>query len=220
MLVELIKSIKTDWTCCLLKETNLPYFFDLNKHINIAYKKQEVFPASNKIFNAFNFFNMKETKVVILGQDPYHDINQANGLSFGINDNAKLPPSLRNIAIELKNDLNIKLVDYSLISWAKQCVLLLNTNLTVKAHEPLSHNNFGWENLVRHVLFNLLQVKPEVIFVCWGKHAREMILPLRPKYFIVSAHPSPFSAKNFFNTKPFSKINMYLNQTNQTKISW
>ena len=220
MIKNLIRNIKTDWSNSLLQETHLPYFETLDKKVSLAYKNEIIFPQKTNIFNAFNFFNMSETKVVILGQDPYHDVNQANGLAFGINSNAKLPPSLRNIAIELENDLNVKLQDYSLFSWAKQSVLLLNTNLTVKAHCALSHSTFGWQTLVSHMLFKLLQVKPETIFVCWGRHAQQMILPLRPKYCIISAHPSPFSAMNFFNTKPFSKINMYLLKTNQTIINW
>ncbi|WP_027123904.1 uracil-DNA glycosylase [Mycoplasmoides pirum] len=220
MLTNLIKNLNTNWRDSLLKQINYSYFDNLNKIVTNSYLNNEVFPKKENIFNAFNFFNVEETKVVIIGQDPYHNNNQANGLAFGINPNCKFPPSLSNIAIELKNDLNVELKDYSLVSWAKQKILLLNTNLTVMSHKPLSHSKIGWENLIINELKYLLTVKPNVIFVSWGQHAKKIIDLLNVKYLVSSAHPSPFSAHNFFNTKPFSKINNFLLETRQAIINW
>lgn len=221
MLVRLIGALKTNWKNSLQQQINQAYFHTLNQLVSQAYQQTIVYPQPENVFRAFSFFNIEETKVVILGQDPYHNIDQANGLAFGINSTAyKIPPSLKNIAIELKNDLNVDLQDFSLTSWAQQKVLLLNTNLTVQAHQPLSHEQFGWQQLVWNQLQYLLQIKPNTIFVCWGKHAQKIVELLQPKYLITSAHPSPFSASKFFQSKPFSKVNNYLAISGQKLLSW
>lgn len=220
MLVSLIDALKTNWKQTLLKEVNKKYFIDLDSKVTAAYNSYQVFPNPKDIFRAFSFFNIENTKIVILGQDPYHGQNQANGLSFAVNKEVKAPPSLINIFKELANDLNVQPPTSDLLSWAEQGILLLNTTLTVQAHKPLSHELFGWKELVTSQLKELLIINPEVIFILWGKVAQNLILPLNPKYFIKSAHPSFYSSAWFFGSKPFSKANEILKSLNKKTINW
>lgn len=220
MLVSLIDALQTNWKQSLLKEVTKKYFIDLDNKITVAYNNYQVFPKSKNIFRAFSFFNIEDTKIVILGQDPYHGENQANGLSFAVNKEVKTPPSLNNIFKELVSDLNVQPPSSDLITWAEQGILLLNTTLTVQAHKPLSHELFGWKELVTNQLKELLKINSEVIFILWGKVAQNLILPLSPKYFIKSAHPSFYSAAWFFGSKPFSKANQILKSLNKKPINW
>lgn len=184
-----------------------------------------VYPPSDKIFRALSFFNPHETKVVIIGQDPYHGEGQADGLAFSVAKGTKMPPSLNNICAELYDDLGVERKNPDLSAWAKQGVLLLNTVLTVERGRPGSHNGYGWEIFTDTIIAKLAQVKP-LVFVLWGKKAQSK-LPLigrsgiREHRVIGSPHPSPLSAGNgFFGSKPFSQINDFLYQMGEEPIDW
>lgn len=182
-----------------------------------------IYPKKNQIFNALNLTPFKNVKVVIIGQDPYHGENEANGLAFSINHNVRITPSLRNIFRELEDDLNIKRTDTDLSSWAKQGVLLLNSILTVIKDRPLSHSKIGWQEITNYIVKYISDHKTNVVFILWGNFAKEykQMIDLNKHYVIESAHPSPFSArKGFFGSKPFSKTNYYLKKNNQSIIDW
>ena len=182
-----------------------------------------IYPSYENIFRALNLTNFKNVKVVIIGQDPYHGENEANGLSFSINKNVKITPSLRNIFKELESDLNIKRTNTDLESWAKQGVLLLNSILTVEKDRPLSHYNLGWQEITNYIIKYISDNKENIVFILWGNFAKEYknIIDLTKHYIIESPHPSPFSARRgFFGSKPFSKTNNYLIKNNQSAIDW
>ena len=194
-----------------------------NYNLNIS-----IFPKYQDIFKCFNHFELEETKVVILGQDPYHGLNQATGLCFGINNIVQVPPSLRNIAKELKSDLNIELNDYSLETWAKQGILMLNASLTVIQGKPGSHMSL-WSNFTDYIIETLNNSDNSIIFVAWGAFAYNKLknIDLNKHNLIISSHPSPLSVykkfKEFpaFNgSKPFSKINELLLKNNKEIIKW
>ena len=216
-------NIHTDWLKVLQQEINKPYWSKLDSLVTQAYSKNVVYPSQNNIFKCFDCFNINNTKVVVIGQDPYYLPNQANGLCFGVNTNVALPKSLINIFQELKDDLHITRTNGDLSNWAKQGILLLNNTLTVEQFKPNSHRDFGWtiftDNIIKWISDNL----DHVIFVLWGNFAQSK-LPLintTKHYAIKSAHPSPLSAYNgFFGSKPFSKINNYLISNNKTPIDW
>ena len=209
-------------------------FGELGKKVMYAYKNSEVFPRKENIFRAFELSDFNKTKVVILGQDPYHDLVKLNpitpratGLAFANTSSlASISPSLNNIHKELESDLDILNLNFdtTLESWAKQGVLLLNTALTVERANPTSHSEY-WQEFTKQVISTIAKVKPDVMFVLWGKHAQsyEEIINennLAPS-IIKSAHPSPFSAnKGFFGSKPFTKINTYLEAINKNPIKW
>ena len=182
-----------------------------------------IYPSYENIFRALNLTNFKNVKVVIIGQDPYHGENEANGLSFSINKNVKITPSLRNIFKELESDLNIKRTNTDLESWAKQGVLLLNSILTVEKDRPLSHYNLGWQEITNYIIKYISDNKENIVFILWGNFAKEYknIIDLTKHSIIESPHPSPFSARRgFFGSKPFSKTNNYLIKNNQSAIDW
>jgi uracil-DNA glycosylase len=190
-------------------------------------QKLSIYPKNESIFRCFNYFDLNETKVVILGQDPYHGPNQATGLCFGVNNNCKpIPPSLKNIAKELKSDLNIDLSDWTLENWAKQGVLLLNSALTVTQGKPGSHMKI-WSNFTKSIIDFLNKQEKSIIFVAWGAFAHNKLQNIDKKHkLIVSSHPSPLSVykkyKNFppfSGSKPFSKINEILKEENK-HINW
>jgi uracil-DNA glycosylase len=190
-------------------------------------EKNNIFPKPSNIFRCFNYFELHETKVVILGQDPYHGPNQATGLCFGVKKDASVPPSLRNIIKELKNDLNIDLTNTTLEDWAKQNILLLNTSLSVLQGKPNSHVNL-WNDFTKYIIEELNNCE-HIIFVAWGAFAYEKFknINLNKHKLIVSSHPSPLSVykqfKNFpafINSKPFSKINQILEENNKKIILW
>lgn len=190
---------------------------------DIRSKNETIYPSFNNIFRALNLTNFKDVKVVIIGQDPYHGENEANGLSFSINKNVRITPSLRNIFKELENDLNIKRTNTDLESWAKQGVLLLNSILTVEKDKPLSHSNIGWQEITNYIIKYISDNKEHVVFILWGNFAKEYktIIDTNKHYIIESAHPSPFSAnRGFFGSRPFSKTNNYLIKNNQSAIDW
>ena len=188
------------------------------------YNKKTIFPPQDYIFNALKLTSYENTKVVIVGQDPYHGVNQANGLSFSVQKGIKLPPSLQNIYKELENDLGIKPKSHGdLTNWAKQGVLMLNAVLTVEKDKAASHRNLGWEPFTDYIIKLLNKKEKPVVFILWGNFAKEKVKFINnPKHFIItSPHPSPFSAySGFFGSKPFSKTNEFLKKNNLKEINW
>lgn len=199
------------------------YFKNLWQNVKQEYAANKCFPPKEQIFRALELTPFDEIKVVIIGQDPYHNDNQANGLCFSVTEGVKAPPSLKNIFTELKNDLNIERSKTELDDWGKQGVLLLNATLTVKAHEPNSHKDLGWEKFTDFIIQKISEEKENVVFVLWGAFAQKKAGLINPsKHFILqSAHPSPFSVhRGFYGSKVFSKINDYLVSKNETAINW
>ena len=182
-----------------------------------------VFPSEDEIFTALNLTSLNEVKALILGQDPYHDDNQAHGLAFSVREGTKMPPSLRNIFKELKSDLGITAETNELTHWAEQGVLLLNTVLTVRAHTPGSHRKHGWEILTDAIVKYVNMKSPHCAFVLWGRDAwsKEPLIDTEKHLIIKSVHPSPLSAsRGFFGSHPFSRINDFLLQNGIAPINW
>jgi uracil-DNA glycosylase len=215
---------KNDWDEILKQEFQKLYFTQLEQFLQIESKKTTIFPPKEEWFTALQLTPYAETKVVILGQDPYHGPNQAHGLSFSVKPTEKIPPSLKNIYKELQTDIGCDLPNHGyLVSWAKQGILLLNTVLTVRQGEPASHKGQGWESFTNAVISALNERKSPVIFVLWGKHAQAKANLITNGHhpIIQSAHPSPFSAnRGFFGSKPFSKINQLLVENEEKTICW
>ena len=216
--------IGNKWDNILANEYKEEYFKKLINFIQEEYKNKTIYPKSNEVFNAFRYTDYDNVKVVIIGQDPYHGPNQAEGLSFSVKDEVLKPPSLKNIFKELEDDLGIPFPKKnSLKPWAYQGVLLLNAVLTVEEHKPTSHKDKGWELFTNHVIEKINEKEEPVVFILWGNYAREKKkLITNPKHYIIeSAHPSPFSAYNgFFGSKPFSKTNSFLKKNNLKEIDW
>ena len=184
-----------------------------------------IYPKNNEIFNAINLTDFEKTKVIILGQDPYHGPGQAHGLSFSVKDGIKPPPSLINIFKEIESDLsiNVEKGNGNLTRWAKQGVLLLNSLLTVEKGKPLSHKEIGWETLTDKIIEVLNQNKRGLVFILWGSHARskKYLISQNENLIIESSHPSPLSAhRGFIGSKPFSRTNKYLVKNNMNPINW
>lgn len=216
--------IGNDWDIILKLEFEKDYFKRLLSIINNEYKVKTIYPNKTDIFKAFRNTSYQDTKVVILGQDPYHGINQAEGLSFSVKTGIQKPPSLQNIFKELQNDLGYKIPESgSLVPWTKEGVLLLNTVLTVEANKPASHKDLGWEIFTDEVIKKLNEKDSPVVFILWGSFARSKknLITNKNHYIIESTHPSPFSAYNgFFGSKPFSKTNNFLISHNLKPINW
>ena len=216
--------IEESWNNVLEKFFNKDYFKLLVEKVRNEYKFNTIYPKGDKIFNAFNLCPFDSLKVVIIGQDPYHGKGQANGLSFSVEKNIKIPPSLKNIFIELKN--NYPEYEYSngdLTRWANQGVLLLNSILTVRKSEPGSHNNIGWEKFTDFVIKNISSERRNVVFLLWGKYAqsKSRLIDDNKHLILKSPHPSPFSAhKGFFKNFHFKKTNEYLLLNNIKEINW
>ena len=216
--------IGNTWDNLLKEEVNKDYFKTLINYINEEYKEKTIYPKKTEVFNAFKYTDYTNVKVVILGQDPYHGPNQAEGLSFSVSNEVIKPPSLKNIFKELESDLGIPFPEYnSLKPWAKEGVLLLNAVLTVEEHKPASHANKGWETFTDEII-KLINKKDEpVVFILWGNYAREKkkFITNPNHYIIESPHPSPFSARNgFFGSNPFSKTNDFLKRQGIKEINW
>lgn len=212
-----------DWKQFIQQEINKDYFLNLIKFINSEGKTKEIFPDPENLFACFHYFNIKETKVVIVGQDPYHTPGFANGLAFAVNEGVQTPKSLINIFKELKEDLGINRTDTELKDWAAQGVLLLNRVLTVNKGEPNSHKNHGWEQFTTAVIKLINDQCNNVVFVLWGNNAQELIpyIDTTKHLIIASSHPSPLGYyKSFKGSKPFSKINAYLTKHNKKPIKW
>ncbi|MCF7926293.1 MAG: uracil-DNA glycosylase [Candidatus Izimaplasma sp.] len=212
------------WQAIIDKEQQKPYFKELKQFLVKEYNNEIVFPPKEQIMTALELTPFKNVKVVILGQDPYHNYNQAHGLAFSVKKGNKVPPSLKNIYKELKRDLGVTPKDHgNLSSWAKEGVLLLNAILTVRAHSPLSHKNKGWEIFTNTLIKKLDQDDTPKVFVLWGNKAKaKKSLITNPNHLILeSSHPSPFSARySFFGSQVFSKINAFLEANNRSKITF
>jgi len=220
----MIEQLNNSWKKVLQCEFDKTYFDELSDFVKQEREEHSIFPPAELCFAAFNKTSFENTKVVILGQDPYHNFNQANGLSFSVGKQVKMPPSLKNIFKELKTDLNYEMpLNGNLEQWANQGVLLLNATLSVRAHKPGSHQKKGWELFTNKVI-ELLSLKREnIVFILWGNYAQQNQNKIdQGKHKIISsAHPSPFSArKGFFGSKPFSKTNNYLASVGKEKINW
>ena len=216
--------LKNDWKNYLSSEFEKDYYKNLRSFLKNEYNSTVIYPNMHDIFNALHFTSYADTKVVILGQDPYHGPNQAHGLSFSVNPGVKTPPSLLNIYKELHSDLNCYIPNNGYLKkWVDQGVLLLNTVLTVRAGEANSHKNKGWEEFTTQVIKALNKKETPVVFILWGNNAisKESLIT-NPKHFIIkSVHPSPLSAsRGFFGSRPFSKTNEFLISTNQKPIDW
>lgn len=216
--------IGNDWDNLLSDEYKKDYFIKLMDFVNKEYKDKTIYPKKCEIFNAFRYTSYENTKVVILGQDPYHGENQAEGLSFSVKNCVRKPPSLQNIFKEMEEDLKIPYpTTNSLVPWSRQGVLLLNTVLTVEEKKPASHKDIGWEMFTDEVIKKLNEKSTPIVFILWGNFARgkKKLITNPIHYVIESAHPSPFSAYNgFFGSRPFSKTNQFLKENNIEEIDW
>ena len=216
--------IGNDWDKILEEEFKKEYFIDLIKRVRVEYKNKTIFPRKDQVFNAFRYTPYKDVKVVILGQDPYHGVGEAEGLSFSVPLDIRKPPSLVNIFKELNDDLGCKIPNHgSLHSWARQGVLLLNATLTVVKDLAGSHQGMGWETFTDNVIKIINEKDTPVVFILWGRYARsKKKLITNPKHLVIeSAHPSPLSAYNgFFGSRPFSKTNKFLESKGIKPINW
>lgn len=216
--------IGNDWDIILKEEFNKDYFKELVEKIKVEYKEKTIFPKQTEIFNAFRYTSFNDVKVVILGQDPYHGVGEAEGLSFSVKEGIRKPPSLVNIFKELKDDLGYQIPENgSLVSWANEGVLLLNTVLTVEKDKAASHKGYGWETFTDSVIKKLNEKKEPIVFIFWGNFARskKSFITNHHHFIIESPHPSPFSAYNgFFGSRPFSKTNQFLSSNGIKPINW
>ncbi len=218
-------NIEKSWKKILKDEFESPYFTELTRTIHDTYLgNTPIYPPQETIFNAFAYCTFEQVKVVILGQDPYHGAGQAHGLSFSVQDGVRIPPSLKNIYKEIKDDVGIEIPDEgNLERWAHQGVLLLNATLTVEAGKPASHAGLGWEQFTDAVIQKISDQKEHVVFLLWGKYAQEKGSKIdTAKHLVLKApHPSPFSAyTGFFGCKHFSKANKYLQEHGKNTIVW
>ena len=216
--------IDDSWKNILQTEFDKIYFKDLISFVNLEYKNHQCFPKESDIFAAFDFCSFNNLKVVIIGQDPYHDENQANGLCFSVKDGIKHPPSLKNIFKEYATDLNKEIPQSgNLEKWAKQGVLLLNATLTVRAHEAGSHQKKGWEIFTDSVIQQISNEKENVVFLLWGKFAerKSKLINLNKHKIFTAPHPSPLGAwRGWYGSKHFSKTNDFLEEIGEKPINW
>tara|TARA_Y100000746_G_C15316855_1_gene372052 strand:+ start:150 stop:821 length:672 start_codon:yes stop_codon:yes gene_type:complete len=215
--------ISEKWKKILHSEFSKDYFKNLNNFLIEEYKNYTVYPKKEHIFAAINKTEFEKVKIVIIGQDPYHGKNQANGIAFSVNDNITNPPSLKNILKELADDLNKDTKHVNLVDWANQGVLLLNSILTVRESFPGSHKNKGWEIFTDFLIESLVNERKNLIFIIWGAQAKKKItsIDLSNHYILESSHPSPLSSyRGFFGCKHFSKANKILRNLNKKEIKW
>jgi uracil-DNA glycosylase len=222
--MDMVKTtLPEDWQELLADELEKPYFQQLYNFVLEERQKHTVFPPAKEVFSALRLTPYERVKVMLLGQDPYHDHNQAHGLCFSVRPGITPPPSLRNIFKELHDDLGCSIPNNGyLVPWAEQGMLLLNAVLTVRAHEPASHANKGWETFTDAIIRKVNDKPDPVVFVLWGNYARKKkALIDKSRHVIVeSAHPSPLSAKQFMGSRPFSKINDALRGFGKEEINW
>jgi uracil-DNA glycosylase len=216
--------IEISWKLALNDELNSEYFRKLKSFLNEEKKKYEIFPPEDKIFSAFEYTPFDDVKVVIIGQDPYHEKGQAHGLCFSVSNGIKAPPSLVNIFKEIKNDLGIEIPNIvNLEKWAQQGVLLINATLTVRAKQAGSHQKKGWEIFTDSVIKRLSENRKDLVFLLWGNYAKakQKLIDENNHHVLTAAHPSPLSAyKGFFGCKHFSKTNEILKQHGKREIDW
>lgn len=217
-------ALSGDWQNALKDELKKDYYKKLFVKVQEEYGSQTIFPPANDIFNAFHYTPLNEVKVVIFGQDPYHNVGQAHGLCFSVQPGIEIPPSLVNIYKEMQDDLGCEIPNHGhLTSWAKQGVLMLNTVLTVRAHQANSHRGIGWEEFTDAAIRVLNEQDRPIVFILWGRPAQMKLSMLtNPKHLILEApHPSPLSAyRGFFGSKPFSKTNAFLRANGVEEIDW
>lgn len=216
--------ISGDWLEAVGSEFKKSYYKELYEFIKKEYASRTVFPPADDIFNALKFTPLSKVKAVILGQDPYHNVRQAHGLSFSVLPGQDVPPSLQNIYKELQDDLGLYIPDNGcLTKWAAQGVLLLNTILTVRAHQAMSHQKKGWEQLTDAIIEAVNQKDTPVVFMLWGRpaQAKEEMLDKERHLILKAPHPSPLSAhRGFFGCRHFSRANAFLRQNNLEEIDW
>jgi uracil-DNA glycosylase len=220
-----MSEVKIDpaWKIALKGEFDKPYWKMLAENVKEQYVKTKVYPAARNIFRSFDLCPLDKVKVVIVGQDPYHGVSQANGLSFSVNDGIKLPPSLQNIYKEIHNDLGITPSPSGDLSrWASQGVLMLNSVLTVLADKPASHSGLGWEQFTDAVIKVLNENRSNIVYMLWGRYAQAKgeVIDRNKNLVLMSAHPSPYSVTNFFGNHHFSKCNEYLVKHDISPIDW
>ena len=218
-------AIANDWLVPMSGEFKKPYYRKLYETVKNEYETKEVYPAPDDIFNAFAFTPLSKVKVVILGQDPYHEPGQAHGLAFSVRDGVRMPPSLVNIGKELATDVGATRSTGCLTGWAEQGVFLLNTVLTVEQGRANSHSGFGWQRFTDAAVAALAQLPQPVAFVLWGAQAQRKAAACRnsphPRLVLEAPHPSPLSAyRGFFGSRPFSQINAFLAAHGETPINW
>ncbi len=216
--------IDNDWLAPLEKEFRQPYYKELYRFVKEEYSSQVIYPPSEDIFNAFHYTPLSEVKVLILGQDPYHEVNQAHGLCFSVLPQNDIPPSLKNIYKELHEDLGCYIPNNGYLEkWAKQGVLLLNTVLTVRAHQANSHKGKGWEQFTDAVIRTVNAQDRPIVYMLWGRPAQTKKAMLdNPRHLVLTAaHPSPLSAYNgFFGCRHFSQANAFLKEHGLEEIDW
>lgn len=216
--------IEESWSTILENEFRKPYFNSLMVFVEKEYNENIIYPSEHLIFSAFEYSPFYKTKVVVIGQDPYHGAGQANGLCFSVNDGIAIPPSLRNIFKEIENDIGKKApLSGNLERWAAQGVLMLNATLTVKANTPGSHQQQGWETFTDAVISQLSAKREKVVFLLWGSYAikKGAIIDTQKHLVLTAAHPSPFAAyRGFFGCGHFSKTNAYLNHHGIQEVDW
>ena len=216
--------IEESWKRELAEEWEKDYFVRLTQFVREEYATKQIFPPGRQIFAAFNSTPFHDVKVVILGQDPYHDVGQANGLCFSVNDGIQFPPSLRNIFKEIERDIGTPVPQSGDLSrWAKQGVLLLNATLTVEAHRAGSHQRHGWEQFTDSVIAHLAEHRDNLVFILWGSYAigKGAFIDRNRHLVLTSVHPSPLSAhRGFFGNHHFSRTNQYLIEHGKTPIEW
>ncbi len=217
-------TLNNDWSLFLDTEFQKDYYINLLSFIKDEYKNKTIYPKEKDIFRAFNLLSPTKVKVVIIGQDPYHGPNQANGLAFSVTSNVKVPPSLKNIYKELVDDTNCGIpINGNLTSWAEQGVLLINSVMTVEKAAAHSHKNKGWEVFTDSVIRKLSSENEKLVFILWGgpSQKKEQLIDISKHLVLKAPHPSPLSSyRGFFGSKPFSKTNDYLNIHNKKKINW
>jgi uracil-DNA glycosylase len=216
--------LKNDWTAYLEPEFSKPYYVKLREFLVEEYHTKTIYPDKREIYAALHLTPYQNTKVVIIGQDPYHGANQAHGLSFSVKPGLRVPPSLQNIYKELHHDLGCVIPNHGyLVKWAEEGVLMLNNVLTVRAGQPNSHRGKGWETFTSQAICTLNERVQPLVFLLWGKNAQEKKAFITQKHHLVieSAHPSPFSAeRGFFGSRPFSRANRFLQQNGIKEIDW
>lgn len=217
-------AIQNDWLDALKGEFEKPYYKDLYKKVMEEYHTHQVFPPADDIFNAFHLTPLSKVKVVIIGQDPYHNDGQAHGLCFSVKPEVEIPPSLVNIYKELHDDLGCTIPEHGyLVKWAEQGVLMLNTVLTVRAHQANSHRGIGWEEFTNAAIRAVNKQDRPIVYILWGRPAQmKKSMLTNPKHLILEApHPSPLSAyRGFFGSKPFSQTNEFLEANGVEPIDW